>query len=72
MYFVSIPSIVFILQTVGHLLLDVVYTLYVVLAVKFSEEPALLKLLGNDYEDYMTRTPCFIPSFDVQRKTKRN
>jgi len=46
---------------VGHLLLATVFTMYIVLAVKYSEEPALIRELGPQYKIYMRNTPCYIP-----------
>ena len=59
------------MQSVGHLLLTSVYTLYVILAVKYSEEPALVREMGKAYTDYMDRTPPFIPALTKHNKSKR-
>ena len=59
------------IQSVGHLLLSSVYTLYVMLAVKYSEEPALIREMGQAYSDYMDRTPPFIPALTKHHKSKR-
>jgi protein-S-isoprenylcysteine O-methyltransferase Ste14 len=38
-------------------------TLYIVCAVAYFEEPDLVKELGHEYEEYMKKTPRFIPNF---------
>ncbi len=48
-----------------------VYTLYVILAVKYSEEPALVREMGKAYTDYMDRTPPYIPALTKHNKSKR-
>ncbi|XP_064385219.1 methanethiol S-methyltransferase-like [Halichondria panicea] len=58
-------------MSVGHLLLSSVYTLYTILAVKYSEEPALVREMGKAYTDYMDRTPPFIPALTKHNKSKR-
>ncbi|XP_064385221.1 methanethiol S-methyltransferase 2-like [Halichondria panicea] len=58
-------------MSVGHLLLTSVYTLYVILAVKYSEEPALVREMGKAYTDYMDRTPPYIPALTKHNKSKR-
>ena len=48
-------------QTAGHALFAVVLTVYVVTAVKFFEEPALIRVFGEPYREYMKTVPRFIP-----------
>ena len=36
-------------------------TLYILSAVIFLEEPALIKEFGDDYKQYMNEVPRFIP-----------
>ena len=43
----------------GHLLLSVLMTIYIVLAIRYSEEPRLLKAMGKPYERYVARVPRF-------------
>ena len=48
-------------QSVGHLLLSSVVTLYTILAVKWFEEPALVKTFGSQYQQYQKRVPKYFP-----------
>lgn len=57
-------------QTAGHLLFAVVLTIYIVTAVKFFEEPALMRLFGDPYQEYMKTVPRFIPGNIVTRRKK--
>ena len=57
-------------QTAGHLLFAVVLTAYVVMAVKYFEEPALIRLFGEPYLEYMKTVPCFIPRLRATGKKK--
>ena len=47
-------------------------TMYVVVAVVFFEEPALVEEFGEDYKQYMKEVPRFIPDprslFDGNKK----
>ena len=47
-------------------------TTYVVVAVVFFEEPALVEEFGEDYKQYMKEVPRFIPDprslFDGNKK----
>ena len=62
---------VFPTYSVGRVLLAVVLSLYIVLAVKYLEEPALKCLLGKQYEDYMETTPAYCPGFGASKKAKK-
>ena len=49
-------------MTVGHMLFSVVVTAYILLSVKFSEEPRL-KVVFKDYNKYMESQPSmYIPN----------
>ena len=52
----AVPS-----MTVGHLLFSVTCSLYIILAVKFLEEPDLVSELGDEYETYKKNTPMYCP-----------
>ena len=60
----------FFLQTVGHLVLSVMYTVYMLIAVPLYEEPDLLNQFGPEYAEYMKTTPCFIPKIPFLAKAK--
>ncbi|XP_019848983.1 PREDICTED: nurim-like [Amphimedon queenslandica] len=45
-------------MTIGHLFLAALFTLYIVLAVRFSEEPKLIKEYGIAYTNYQRKVPC--------------
>ena len=47
-------------MTVGHLVLAIVITGYILMGVQF-EERDLLSLLGEDYREYRRRTPMLVP-----------
>ena len=53
-------------MTVGHLLLSVLLTGYILIGVTL-EERDLARLLGTNYELYRSQTPMFVPSV-VRRK----
>lgn len=48
-------------MTVGHLLFTVVTTVYILIAVKFFEEPDLIDMFGEAYEDYRRKVPMLFP-----------
>lgn len=48
-------------MTVGHLTFAVITTLYIIVAVKYLEEPDLQKAIGKDYENYQKKVPMLIP-----------
>ena len=71
--FESLSQYIFLLQTVGHLLLSSVFTGYIVFAVAFYEEPDLVKTLGPEYTKYMKKTPRFFPNLpSFGRKAARD
>jgi len=47
--------------TVGRLVLNIGLTLYILIAVKFFEEPDLRKELGDKYRRYEATTPAYFP-----------
>ena len=51
------------MQTMGRALFSFFMTVYIVFAVVYFEEPDLVKEMGSEYEEYMKRTPRFIPNF---------
>ena len=48
-------------MTLGHLFYAIVSTFYIVIAVKYLEEKELLRIHGEQYRQYKTRVPMFIP-----------
>ena len=48
-------------MTVGHLTFAVITTLYIIVAVKYLEEPDLKKAIGKEYEAYQKKVPMLIP-----------
>ena len=48
-------------MTEGDLLYSVSMTLYILIAVRYSEEPALIKLIGEDYITYTEEVPAYCP-----------
>ena len=54
----------------GHLLLSVMYTAYILIAVPLYEEPDLIKQIGPEYIEYMKTTPAYIPSIPYLTKEK--
>lgn len=57
-----VACVVFLFQTLGHLMFSLSGTAYMWLAVVYLEEPSLMKAFGREYYHYMQRTPRFIPS----------
>jgi protein-S-isoprenylcysteine O-methyltransferase Ste14 len=47
-------------MTVGHLLLAIGMSAYILIAIRY-EERDLVKLLGEDYANYRARVPMLIP-----------
>ena len=47
----------------GHLLFSAVATAYILVAVKFFEEPDLVEMFGDKYEKYMAKTASYCPLF---------
>ena len=48
-------------MSLGHLLLALVNTAYIVLAVKFLEERDLIATYGDTYRSYQRRVPMLLP-----------
>lgn len=62
-------------MTEGDLLYAVSMTLYILIAVRYSEEPALIELIGDQYVEYTHDTPAYCPlrlpgMFCPQKKRK--
>jgi protein-S-isoprenylcysteine O-methyltransferase Ste14 len=57
-------------MTMGHLLFSAVASAYIIIAIKFLEEPTLIRKIGPEYEEYMETTPAFCP-FLKMRSTKK-
>lgn len=58
-------------MTTGHCLFASLFTAYVVFAVTMYEEPALVKQFGQDYVEYMKKTPMYIPKLPWSTKQKK-
>lgn len=60
---------IFILQThlKGHLLFSAVASTYIYIAVRYFEEPDLVRMIGKKYESYMEVTPSFCPFYPVTK-----
>ena len=54
----------------GHLLLSVMFTVYILIAVPLYEEPDLIKQMGSEYIEYMKTTPAYIPNVPYLKKKK--
>ena len=52
----------------GHLLLSVMFTVYILIAVPLYEEPDLITLFGAEYVEYMKTTPAYVPSIPYLKK----
>ena len=48
-------------MTVGHLMFSIVTTAYIIVVVKFFEEPDLLREFGARYREYMSQVSGFLP-----------
>lgn len=62
------------MMTEGDLLWALSMTLYIFIAVQYSEEPALIELIGEDYVTYTQEVPAYcpvhLPGCFCSRKTK--
>ena len=52
----------------GHLLLSVMFTVYILIAVPLYEEPDLITLFGAEYVEYMKTTPAYVPNIPYLKK----
>ena len=64
-------------MTEGDLLYCVSFTLYIIIAVKYSEEPALIDMIGDEYITYTEEVPAYCPlripgMFCPQPRRKKN
>ncbi len=55
-------------MTVGHLLLAVGMTAYILIAIRY-EERDLVQILGDDYAQYREKVPMLIPRFEKGHET---
>ena len=58
-------------MTIGHSLFASFLTVYVVFAVAMYEEPALVKEFGQEYVEYMKKTPMYVPNLPWSAKHKK-
>ena len=58
-------------MTIGHSLFASFLTVYVVFAVAMYEEPALVKEFGQEYVEYMKKTPMYVPNLPWSTKHKK-
>ena len=49
------------IMTMGHLIFSITTTLYILIAVKFFEEPDLKNTIGAEYEQYQKEVPMIVP-----------
>ena len=49
-------------MTLNHLFFSLACTAYILLAVKFLEEPDMVSEHGDSYNDYKARVPMYCPS----------
>ena len=64
------------MMTEGDLLLSMLMSLYILIAVWYSEEPALIELIGEDYVTYTQEVPAYCPMhlpgcFCSRKKSKK-
>jgi protein-S-isoprenylcysteine O-methyltransferase Ste14 len=55
-------------MTVGHLLMAVGMTGYMLIAIRY-EERDLVRFLGDDYANYRDKVPMLIPKFGKSHET---
>lgn len=48
-------------MTEGDFVYSVAMSLYILIAVRYSEEPALVELIGDDYITYTEEIPAYCP-----------
>ncbi len=58
-------------MTVGHLLLAVGMTAYILIAIRY-EERDLVQILGDDYAQYRKKVPMLIPQFGKGHETVKS
>ncbi len=58
-------------MTVGHLLLAVGMTAYILIAIRY-EERDLVQILGDDYAQYREKVPMLIPRFGKGHETVKS
>ena len=52
-------------MTANHLFFSVSCSVYILIAVKFFEEPDLKKEYKEEYENYCKKIPAFVPFFPM-------
>lgn len=55
-------------MTINHLFFSVCCTTYILLAVKFLEEPDLQTMFGGKYDNYKQRVPMYCPLLKIGRQ----
>ena len=57
-------------MTLNHLFFSVACTAYILLAVKFLEEPDMVMEHGDSYNDYKARVPMYCPFTSARPEPK--
>ena len=55
-------------MTLNHLFFSICCTTYILLAVKFLEEPDLQVMFGGKYDNYKQRVPMYCPLLKITRQ----